>query len=48
VTLSGNCNTGENTNIGTNANLLPEINIGSNVIRAAGAVVFKNSFQIIN
>jgi sugar O-acyltransferase (sialic acid O-acetyltransferase NeuD family) len=39
VHVSGNCKIGEFTNIGTNATILPKINIGKNVIIAAGAVV---------
>jgi sugar O-acyltransferase (sialic acid O-acetyltransferase NeuD family) len=42
VHISGNCKIGDYTNIGTNATILPYINLGRNVIVAAGAVVTKD------
>ena len=42
VNISGNCDIKEYTSIGTNATVLPKINVGTNVIIAAGAVVTKN------
>lgn len=42
VNVSGNCNIGELSFIGTNATILPSICIGKNVIVAAGSVVTKD------
>jgi sugar O-acyltransferase (sialic acid O-acetyltransferase NeuD family) len=42
VHISGYCKIGNFTNIGTNATILPKINIGSNVIIGAGSVVTKD------
>lgn len=42
VNISGNCKIGKFTFIGTNSTILPTIEIGSNVIVAAGSVVTKN------
>jgi sugar O-acyltransferase (sialic acid O-acetyltransferase NeuD family) len=42
VAISGRCRVGSFSNIGTNATLLPGIEIGENVVVAAGCVVTKN------
>jgi acetyltransferase-like isoleucine patch superfamily enzyme len=42
VHISGNCEIGTYTNIGTNATILPKVILGENVVVAAGAVVTKN------
>ncbi|WMW78577.1 acetyltransferase [Flavobacterium sp. 20NA77.7] len=42
VNISGNCKIGKFTFIGTNSTILPTIEIGSNVIVAAGSVVTRN------
>lgn len=42
VNVSGNCKIGKFTFVGTNSTILPNIEIGTNVIVAAGSVVTKN------
>ena len=42
VNVSGNCKIGKFTFIGTNCTILPNIQIGSNVVIAAGSVVTKD------
>jgi sugar O-acyltransferase (sialic acid O-acetyltransferase NeuD family) len=42
VNVSGNCKIGKFTFIGTNSTILPNVEIGTNVIVAAGSVVTKN------
>lgn len=42
VNVSGNCKIGKFTFIGTNSTILPNVEIGSNVVIAAGSVVTKN------